>query len=242
MKPLTSERLDHLRIRAGIAERMPGQNTVQLDPHELQALLDRDAASVMDVVKIALAGQCSCHAVGCVHDSIRAAASGRRWKEADQQLNNAALERDGAKELLADAEGQLAAVRSYLGTVIDDSSSMTTPAIAARAAAMINRRETETRQVRAAGAGEPADAATERVGKRAAPRVARVSPGYNVQLLLTKDDLEILAEGLEYLHATTTGIVERGGRQFLPAVADLVERQGRLLASFRFLLGDEVQS
>lgn len=72
-KPLSPERLAHLRTAAEVGQRlaMLGGHTVQLLPAELAALIDRDEASVLDVVKLALAGLCSCERVGCVHDAIR---------------------------------------------------------------------------------------------------------------------------------------------------------------------------
>ncbi len=63
------------RIAKQQLARLPGQSTtVNVAPDDLAALVDRYTDGLVDEVKIAIAGQCSCHEAGCLHDLIRAAA------------------------------------------------------------------------------------------------------------------------------------------------------------------------
>ncbi len=76
MKVLTSAALEHYRTAAIVGQRLGGlhPHTVHVKPDELAALVDRYTDGLVDEVKIAIAGQCSCHEPGCLHDLIRAAA------------------------------------------------------------------------------------------------------------------------------------------------------------------------
>jgi hypothetical protein len=70
-------------------------------------------------------------------------------------------------------------------------------------------------------------------------RHAGASPNTGHRVVLSTEDVETVAEALDDLVAATVRIVERsGGREFVPAHADMVERQTRLLEMFDRLLDD----
>lgn len=76
MKVIDPQKLEHYRVAAMIGQRLAGvkPHTVHVVPDDLAALVDRYTDGLVDEVKIAMAGQCSCHGAGCLHDRIRAAA------------------------------------------------------------------------------------------------------------------------------------------------------------------------
>lgn len=75
MKILDPQRLEHYRIAAMVGQRLAGvrPHTVHVVPDDLAALVDRYTDGLVDEVKLAIAGQCSCPSEDCLHDRIRAA-------------------------------------------------------------------------------------------------------------------------------------------------------------------------
>lgn len=71
---LSAGRLNVLRATAAMGLRQrevrPGHE-VLVYPADLAALLDGQVTGVVEIVQVALAGECSCSESGCVHDQVR---------------------------------------------------------------------------------------------------------------------------------------------------------------------------